>query len=139
MAPQQQNKGSTAKSAEKEIAARGSSSSGAGRTPQEGASGNDAQGHQETQSSGSGKEDAARPGKKGKQPSGGENSDGSQVTGGKPLRLKKLAEEKLDGKAGNPSQLGDPISLEVEDGKKTGKKGDIADGQRGAPGRESKL
>lgn len=43
----------------------------------------------------------------------GINSDGSEVKG-KPTRLKKLAQDKIDGKTGNPSQLGDPISLKAE-------------------------
>lgn len=66
-----------------------------------------------------------------------ENSDGSKVEG-KPLRLKELAQEKLDGKTGNPSQLGDPISLKAETSDAeppTSGKG--PDGQR--QGRDSKL
>ncbi|PNH46042.1 hypothetical protein VD0004_g1967 [Verticillium dahliae] len=139
MAPPSKNS-AHAKSAEQEIRNRGSSTSGAGRTPAEGATAADANPPSTNGGSGSqSKADAARPGKKGKAATGGENSDGSAVTGGQPRRLKALAEEKLDGRAGNPSQLGDPISLEVEDGRKQGEKGDVADGQRGGPGRESKL
>ncbi|KAM0271140.1 hypothetical protein ACHAQH_009189 [Verticillium albo-atrum] len=148
--PQSKNESPKAPSAEKEIRERGSSTSGTGRTPSEGAtaadanapskgSSNNSQTNNNTKTESQSKGVAARPGKKGKEPSGGENSDGSEVTGGKPLRLKKIAEEKLDGKGGNPSQLGDPISLEVEDGKKKGKKGDVADGQRGKPAVQSKL
>ncbi|KAL9944747.1 hypothetical protein D7B24_006673 [Verticillium nonalfalfae] len=139
MAPPSKNS-AHAKSAEQEIRDRGSSTSGAGRTPAEGATAADANPPSTNAGAGSqSKEDAARPGKKGKAPTGGENSDGSAVTGRRPRRLKALAAEKLDGRAGNPSQLGDPISLEVEDGRKQGEKGDVADGQRGGPGRQSKL
>lgn len=67
----------------------------------------------------------------------GENSDGSRVAGN-PLRLKKMAEHKIEGKTGNPSQLGDPISLKAEtDDYEPYETENGPDGQR--QGRESKL
>ncbi|KAH6691362.1 hypothetical protein F5X68DRAFT_252293 [Plectosphaerella plurivora] len=67
----------------------------------------------------------------------GVNSDGSEVKG-QPKRLKELAQDKLDGKTGNPSQLGDPISLKAETNDYEPQETERGpDGQRG--GRESKL
>ncbi|OHW98201.1 hypothetical protein CSPAE12_02983 [Colletotrichum incanum] len=43
---------------------------------------------------------------------GAKNSDGSPVQGPEKKRLKQVAEENME--AGNPSQLGDPISLKAE-------------------------
>ncbi|KAK2006619.1 hypothetical protein LZ32DRAFT_651648 [Colletotrichum eremochloae] len=59
---------------------------------------------------------------------GAKNSDGSPVQGPEKKRLKQVAEENLE--AGNPSQLGDPVSLKAETSE-TEPKGE-ADGQRRA-------
>ncbi|TDZ19368.1 hypothetical protein Cob_v007561 [Colletotrichum orbiculare MAFF 240422] len=63
---------------------------------------------------------------KGPGAAGQKNSDGSPVQDTDKRRLKEIAKDKLEG--GNPSQLGDPISLKAEtsDTEPTGK----ADGQR---------
>ncbi|KAK1980998.1 hypothetical protein LZ30DRAFT_782342 [Colletotrichum cereale] len=62
---------------------------------------------------------------------GAKNSDGSPVAGPEKKRLKQVAEENLE--AGNPTQLGDPVSLKAETSE-TEPRGE-ADGQR----RQSKL
>ncbi|KAH7368774.1 hypothetical protein B0T11DRAFT_277612 [Plectosphaerella cucumerina] len=81
-----------------------------------------------------GDQDSSSPGFK---PVKGVNSDGSEVKG-KPTRLKELAQDKLDGKTGNPSQLGDPISLKAETNDYEPEETERgADGQR--QGRGSKL
>ncbi|KAL0943402.1 uncharacterized protein CTRU02_201288 [Colletotrichum truncatum] len=65
-------------------------------------------------------------GPKGSGAAGAKNSDGSPVQDREKKRLKEVAEE--NNEAGNPSQLGDPISLKAETSstEPTGK----ADGQR---------
>ncbi|WDK12734.1 hypothetical protein CGRA01v4_04015 [Colletotrichum graminicola] len=59
---------------------------------------------------------------------GAKNSDGSPVQGPEKKRLKQVAEENLE--AGNPTQLGDPVSLKAETSE-TEPRGE-ADGQRRA-------
>ncbi|KAK2044823.1 hypothetical protein LZ31DRAFT_630973 [Colletotrichum somersetense] len=59
---------------------------------------------------------------------GAKNSDGSPVRGPEKKRLKEVAEENLE--AGNPTQLGDPVSLKAETSE-TEPRGE-ADGQRRA-------
>ncbi|KAK2729882.1 hypothetical protein CKAH01_10047 [Colletotrichum kahawae] len=57
---------------------------------------------------------------------GAKNSDGSPVQDKEKKRLKQIAEE--NNEAGNPSQLGDPISLKAETS--STEPGGEADGQR---------
>ncbi|TQN64359.1 hypothetical protein CSHISOI_11063 [Colletotrichum shisoi] len=57
---------------------------------------------------------------------GARNSDGSPVAGPEKKRLKQVAEENVE--AGNPTQLGDPVSLKAETSE-TEPRG-RADGQR---------
>ncbi|TKW49453.1 hypothetical protein CTA1_2795 [Colletotrichum tanaceti] len=57
---------------------------------------------------------------------GARNSDGSPVTGPEKKRLKQVAEENME--AGNPTQLGDPVSLKAETSET--EPGGRADGQR---------
>ncbi|KAF6829698.1 hypothetical protein CPLU01_07780 [Colletotrichum plurivorum] len=59
---------------------------------------------------------------------GARNSDGSPVQDREKKRLKQVAEEKLE--AGNPSQLGDPISLKAETSGTEPPPAKEADGQR---------
>ncbi|KAF6795820.1 hypothetical protein CSOJ01_13388 [Colletotrichum sojae] len=61
---------------------------------------------------------------------GAKNSDGSPVQDREKKRLKQVAEEKLE--AGNPSQLGDPISLKAETSGTEPPPAKEADGQRQA-------
>ncbi|EXF82943.1 hypothetical protein CFIO01_01313 [Colletotrichum fioriniae PJ7] len=61
-------------------------------------------------------------------PAGAKNSDGSPVQDYDKRRLKDVAKEDLE--SGNPSQLGDPVSLKAEVTKKDPAPG-RADGQRG--------
>ncbi|KAK1724201.1 uncharacterized protein BDZ83DRAFT_360417 [Colletotrichum acutatum] len=60
-------------------------------------------------------------------PAGAKNSDGSPVQDYDKRRLKDVAREDLE--SGNPSQLGDPVSLKAEVTKKDPAPG-RADGQR---------
>ncbi|KAJ0307357.1 hypothetical protein COL5a_000210 [Colletotrichum fioriniae] len=60
-------------------------------------------------------------------PAGAKNSDGSPVQDYDKRRLKDVAKEDLE--SGNPSQLGDPVSLKAEVTKKDPAPGK-ADGQR---------
>ncbi|KXH26229.1 hypothetical protein CSIM01_03607 [Colletotrichum simmondsii] len=60
-------------------------------------------------------------------PAGAKNSDGSPVQDYDKRRLKDVAKEDLE--SGNPSQLGDPVSLKAEVTKKDPAPG-RADGQR---------
>ncbi|KAK1461884.1 hypothetical protein CCUS01_01474 [Colletotrichum cuscutae] len=60
-------------------------------------------------------------------PTGAKNSDGSPVQDYDKRRLKDVAKEDLE--SGNPSQLGDPVSLKAEVTKKDPAPG-RADGQR---------
>ncbi|KAK6218893.1 hypothetical protein QIS74_06102 [Colletotrichum tabaci] len=57
---------------------------------------------------------------------GARNSDGSPVAGPEKKRLKQVAEENME--AGNPTQLGDPVSLKAETSET--EPGGRADGQR---------
>ncbi|KAI8280206.1 hypothetical protein K4K56_012330 [Colletotrichum sp. SAR 10_98] len=57
---------------------------------------------------------------------GAKNSDGSPVQDKEKKRLKQIAEE--NNEAGNPSQLGDPVSLKAETS--STEPGGEADGQR---------
>ncbi|KAF9875000.1 hypothetical protein CkaCkLH20_07694 [Colletotrichum karsti] len=76
------------------------------------------------QGAASSRESSAGP--TGKGAAGAKNSDGSPVQDHEKKRLKQVAEENME--AGNPSQLGDPVSLKAEtsDTEPTGE----ADGQR---------
>ncbi|KAK2002201.1 hypothetical protein LX36DRAFT_652573 [Colletotrichum falcatum] len=74
---------------------------------------------------------SSSPAKQGRGAAGARNSDGSPVAGPEKKRLKQVAEENLE--AGNPTQLGDPVSLKAETSE-TEPRGE-ADGQR----RPSKL
>ncbi|OHE91152.1 hypothetical protein CORC01_13563 [Colletotrichum orchidophilum] len=66
--------------------------------------------------------------KAGSGPAGGaKNSDGSPVQDYDKRRLKEVAKENLE--SGNPSQLGDPVSLKAETSEKEPAPGK-ADGQR---------
>ncbi|KAK2055263.1 hypothetical protein LY76DRAFT_578524 [Colletotrichum caudatum] len=75
-----------------------------------------------------GKGGAAGAGAGGGGAAGAKNSDGSPVRGPEKKRLKEVAEENLE--AGNPTQLGDPVSLKAETSE-TEPRGE-ADGQRRA-------
>ncbi|OLN97769.1 hypothetical protein CCHL11_07900 [Colletotrichum chlorophyti] len=73
---------------------------------------------------GAGSDRSPTPNKSGA--AGAKNSDGSPVQDREKKRLKQVAEENME--AGNPTQLGDPISLKAETG--SSEPGGKADGQR---------